>query len=106
MYKKQTSVSHNSTESEAISLDAGLRIDGIPALDLWNLVIEVWHSSKNQPVQGDLLRDEAQRKHTNTKTKKHPKRDYLELIKVDHVTINANPSHFGALLFFSETMKR
>ena len=32
MCKKQTSVSHNSTESEIISLDAGLRLDGIPAL--------------------------------------------------------------------------
>ena len=41
MCKKQTSVSHSSTESEIISLDAGLRMDGIPALDLWDLVIEV-----------------------------------------------------------------
>ena len=35
MCKKQTSVSHSSTESEIISLDAGLRLDGIPALNLW-----------------------------------------------------------------------
>ena len=28
--QKQKSVSHNSTESEIISLDAGLRMDGIP----------------------------------------------------------------------------
>ena len=41
MCKKQTSVSHSSTESEVISSDAGLRMDGIPALDLWDLVIEV-----------------------------------------------------------------
>ena len=34
MCKKQTSVSHSSTESEIISFDAGLRLDGIPALDL------------------------------------------------------------------------
>ena len=34
MCKKQTSVSHSSTESEIISLDAGLRLDGIPALEL------------------------------------------------------------------------
>ena len=31
MCKKQTAVSHSSTESEIISLDAGLRMDGIPA---------------------------------------------------------------------------
>ena len=43
MCKKQTSVSHSSTEAEIISLDAGLRMDGIPALDLWDLVIEVFH---------------------------------------------------------------
>ena len=30
MCKKQTSVSHSSTESEIISLDTGLRLDGIP----------------------------------------------------------------------------
>ena len=32
MCKKQTSVSYSSTDSEIISLDAGLRLDGIPAL--------------------------------------------------------------------------
>ena len=34
MYKKQTSVSHMSTKSEILSLDAGLRMDGLTALDL------------------------------------------------------------------------
>ena len=38
MCKKQTSVSQCSTEAEIISLDAGFRMDGIPALDLWDLV--------------------------------------------------------------------
>ena len=37
MCKKQTSVSHSSTESEIISLDAGLRMGGPPALDFWDL---------------------------------------------------------------------
>ena len=41
MCKKQTSVSHSCTESEIISLGAGLRMDGLPALDLWDLVTEV-----------------------------------------------------------------
>ena len=50
--KKQTSVSHSSTEAEIISLDAGLRMDGIPALDLWDLGIEVFHSS---PSAGKLV---------------------------------------------------
>ena len=41
MCNKQTSVSHSSTESEIISLDAGFRLDGIPALDLWDLIVLV-----------------------------------------------------------------
>ena len=51
MCKKQTSISRSSTEVEIMSLDAVLRMDGIPALDLWNLVMEVFHSSQNQPVK-------------------------------------------------------
>ena len=35
MCKKQTSVSHSSTESKIISLDAGLRLDGNPRLIYW-----------------------------------------------------------------------
>ena len=42
MCKKQTSVSHSSTESEIISLDTGLRLDGLPALELWDLVVSVF----------------------------------------------------------------
>ena len=38
MCKKQTAVSHSSTESEIISLDTGLRLDGLPALELWDLI--------------------------------------------------------------------
>ena len=38
MCKKQTSVSHSSTESEIISLDTGLRLDGLLALELWDLI--------------------------------------------------------------------
>ena len=58
MCKKQTSVSHNSTESEVISLAAGLFLDVIPALDLWDLVIEVWHSSakSNKHRESDVAK--------------------------------------------------
>ena len=41
MCKKQTSVSHSSTESEIISLDAGMRLYGITALDSWDLIVSV-----------------------------------------------------------------
>ena len=56
MCKKQTSVSHSSTESEIISLDAGLRLDGLPALDFWDLIVLVLgntiqtHDRTGQPV--------------------------------------------------------
>ena len=49
-------------------------MDGIPALDLWDLVFEVLHSASNQPkkskdnVQGNLVRDTPSRKHTNSQT--------------------------------------
>ena len=39
MCKKQISVSHSSTESEIFSLDAGLRLDGILALEFWDLIV-------------------------------------------------------------------
>ena len=38
MCKKQIAVSHSSTESEIISLDTGLRLDGLSALELWDLM--------------------------------------------------------------------
>ena len=41
MCKKQTAVSHSSTESKIISFDTGLRLDGLPALELWDLIVSV-----------------------------------------------------------------
>ena len=41
MCKKQTAGSHSSTECEIISLDTGLRLDGLPALELWDLIVSV-----------------------------------------------------------------
>ena len=55
MCKKQTSVSHSSTESEIISLHAGLRLDGIPALDFWDLIVTVLpgNTHQNDQVRGE-----------------------------------------------------
>ena len=39
MCKKQTAISHSSTESEIIPLDAGLWMDGLPASDPWDIVV-------------------------------------------------------------------
>ena len=57
MCEKQTSVSHSSTESEIISLDARLRLDGIPALDLWDLFMDLTvlqNTNQSDKEQGDL----------------------------------------------------
>ncbi len=43
MSKKQTAVSHSSAEAEVISLDACLRLEGIPALQLWQDVLDIFH---------------------------------------------------------------
>ena len=37
--KAQTAVSHSSTESELVSADAGLKSIGLPALDLWEVLM-------------------------------------------------------------------
>ena len=44
MCKKQTADSHNATEPEIISLDTGLRLDGLLALELWDLIVSVFGS--------------------------------------------------------------
>ena len=50
--RNKTSVSHSSTESEIISLDAGLRLDGIPALDLWDLIVSVFgNTTQTEPYR-------------------------------------------------------
>merc|ERR1712151_1218423 len=38
--KKQTAVSHSSTESEIVSADHGLKSIGLPALDLWEVIFQ------------------------------------------------------------------
>ena len=103
--KKQTSVSHSSTEAEIISLDAGLRMEAIPAVDLWDLVIEVFHSSQNQlnntkgQVQGNLSRDTPSNKHTQNKTKVPTQHDNFDLNNVHCVPLNAKFSRFDAMLY-------
>ena len=39
------------TEAQIISLDAGLRMDGIPALDLWNLFLRCFIATKTNRVK-------------------------------------------------------
>ena len=67
MCKKQTAVSHSSTESEIISLDTGLRLDGLPALELRDLIVSVLgnisrvsdRSGKPETTSWDILQKVA-----------------------------------------------
>ena len=105
MCKKQTSVSHSSTEADIISLDAGLSMDGIPALDLWDLVIEVFHSppnqinkSEGQESQGNLSRN------TTLHMKKHnpTKHVNLDLTNIDRIPSSVTHSGSKAMLYIFE----
>ena len=104
--KKQTSVSHSSTESEIISLDAGLRVDGIPALDLWDLIVAVLHGNTCQSNQArrDLctnLREVRAVPHTLQKRKKsHAMINDLD--NVDFISSNVNSPRKEALLYIFE----
>ena len=92
MCKKQTSVSHSSTESEIISLDTGLRLDCLPALELWDLIVSVLgnvsHVSDRtgQPVNG--------------KNKSDNKIDVMQ--DIDSVPSNVQSASREALLYVFE----
>ena len=94
MCEKQTSVSHSSAESEIISLDAGLRLDGILALDLWDLIVLVLgntiqtHDRTGQPV----ISDSSQRSQGKTNA----------LNNIDCVPSNVQSSHEEVLLYVFE----
>ena len=94
MCKKQTSVSHSSTESEIISLDAGLRLDGIPALDLWDLIVSVLGNTIQTPERlgRPVIIDKSQRSQGKTNV----------LNNVDCVPSNVQSSHQEALLYVFE----
>ena len=96
MCKKKTSVSHSSTESEIISLDARLRLGGIPALDLWDLIVAVLgNMNQNRKEQGDLSenkRDVCSPPHTIHK-RKQSQRVTNDLEHVDFILSNVQSSH-------------
>ena len=51
--KKQTAVSHSSTEAKIISFDDGVRLKGIPPLNLWDLVVDMLRSSRRLDSFGE-----------------------------------------------------
>ena len=105
MCKKQTSVSHSSTGSEIISLDAGLRLDGIPALDLWDLIVAVLgNTNQNRIEHSDLLKNKREvcsPTHTIHK-RKQSQRAINDLDTIDFLPSNVQSSHQEALLYVFE----
>ena len=94
MCKKQTSVSHSSTESEIISLDAGLRSDGIPALELWDLIVSVLGDTIQTPERPGrpIVNDKNQRSQGMTNV----------LNSIHCVPSNVQSSQQAALLYVFE----
>ena len=106
MCKKQTSDSHSSTESEIISLDAGLRLDGIPALDLWDLIVAVLHGNTYQSKQewSDPCTNLREVRAAPHKLQKRKKSHGIinDLDNVDFISSNVNSSRQVALLYVFE----
>ena len=94
MCKKQTAVSHSSTESEIISLDAGLRLDGLPALELWDLIVSVFGSVTQTSDRTERPVD------TERSLKSQGKINVLK--NIDCVPSNVQSSHQEALLYVFE----
>ena len=92
MCKKQTSVSHSSTESEIISLDTGLRLDGLPALELWDLNVSVFGNASRV--------SDGSGKPVNGKNKSHNKIDVMQ--DIDSVPSNVQSASQEALLYVFE----
>ena len=98
MCKKQTSLSHGLTESEIISLGAGLRLDGTPALDSWDLIVSVLGNTTqnhDRTVKPVVCRDES---HVQGQSRGM----FNVLNNVDLVSSNVQFSHQEALLYVFE----
>ena len=95
MCKKQTSVSHSSTESEIISLDTGLRLDGVPALDLWDITVSVLGNVSHVPNRSGQPDSDVHKRHKSQKK--------IDVMKdIDSVPSNVQSARQEALLYVFE----
>ena len=95
MCKKQMAVSHSSTESEIISLDTGLRLDGLPALELWDLIVS---------VLGNISRvSDRSGKPESDEHKHHKSHNKIDAMKdIDAVPSNVQSARQEALFYVFE----
>ena len=105
MCKKQTSASHSSTESEIISLDEGLRLDGIPALELWDLIVAaLGNTNQSHEERGHPFMNKREVRSTpHTIQKRRQSQGVInDLDNVDFLPSNVNSSHQEALWYVFE----
>ena len=95
MCKKQTAVSHSLTESEIISLDTGLRLDGLPALELWDLIVSVLGNISRVSDRSGKPESDVHKHH-----KSHNKIDVMK--DIDAVPSNVQSARQEALLYVFE----
>ena len=95
MCKKQTSVSHSSTESEIISLDTRLRLDGLLALELWDLIVSVFGNISRVSDRSGKPESDDHKHH-----KSHKKIDVMK--DIDAVPSNVQSARQEALLYVFE----
>ena len=96
MCKKQTSVSHSSTESEIISLDAGLRLDGIPAVDSRDLIVAVLgNTNQSHEERGDPFMNKREVRSTPHTIQK---RKQTQGVINDLDNVDFNPSNVNEAL--------
>ena len=95
MCKKQTAVSHSSTESEIISLDTGLRLDGLLALELWDLIVSVLGKVSSVSDRSGQPDSDVHKRHKSQK-----KIDVME--DIDSVPLNVQSARQEALLYVFE----
>ena len=67
MCKKQTAVSHSSTASEIISLNAGLTLDGLPALEFWDLFVSVLGNVSRVSDRSEKPDNDVHKRHKSRK---------------------------------------
>ena len=90
-------------------MDSGLRMDGLLAVDLWDIVIEVLRSTNNTARQSELAQgnlcgtgDHSINKNKTKISTEKSKREVEKLSNVDYVPTNAHSSQGESRLYIFE----
>ena len=94
MCKKQGVVSHSSSEAEVVSLETAIRLEGIPSLELWEQVLEVF-----APPPSRVPREAAAPKRKNSRNLSEEE----ILQRVDYVPFTrSTPSELAQMVVFED----